>query len=185
MLGANSRRCCAELEEEPAMRRDEIAQLLSDAERGVRREIAELGEFAGLGSSPRDASGEIDDVGQHPADAGSDTTEREVNLGLLDDAETVLAEIAAARQRLADGSYGRCQTCDQVIAEERLRALPWARRCTAHVAARERVHMVRSTPRARISEFGTQSDDALWDPEDDDAAPAAEEAAVHDVAEGR
>jgi RNA polymerase-binding transcription factor DksA len=163
------------------MRRDEIAELLADAERGVRREIAELGEFAGLGRSPRDASGEMDDVGQHPADAGSDTTEREVDLGLLEDAEMVLTEIAAARQRLADGAYGRCQTCGEPIAEERLRALPWARRCTADEAASERSSLVRSSPPAFAAELGAQSEDALWDPEDDDATPGAEEAAVHDI----
>jgi RNA polymerase-binding transcription factor DksA len=163
------------------MRRDEIAELLADAERGVRREIAELGEFAGLGQSARDASGEMDDVGQHPADAGSDTTEREVNLGLIEDAEVVLTEIADARRRLADGVYGRCETCDGAIAEERLQVLPWARRCTAHEAVRERTSLVRSSPRAITNEFGAPSENALWDPEDDDATPGAEEAAVHDI----
>jgi RNA polymerase-binding transcription factor DksA len=163
------------------MRREEIAELLTNAERDVRREVAELGEFAGLGQSPRDTSGEIDDVGQHPADAGSDTTEREINFGLLEDARVVLAEIAAARQRLAAGAYGRCETCDVEIAEERIRALPWARRCMAHEAAHERTAFVRSSPGGFANAIDTRPEDSLWDPEDDHSLAGAEESAVHDV----
>jgi RNA polymerase-binding transcription factor DksA len=166
------------------MHHDEIAELLTSAERGVRREIAELSEFAGFGRSPRDASGEIDDAGQHPADAGSDTAEREINLGLLEDAEAVLAEIADARRRLADGTFGRCQTCGGEIAEERISALPWARRCTTHEAVRERSGVVRGTSRALTNEVDSATAEALWDPEDDDSTTGAEEAAVHDIVRG-
>jgi len=41
----------------------------------------------------------------------------------------VLAEISAAEERLADGSYGACQDCGTVIPVERLEILPYVRCC--------------------------------------------------------
>lgn len=39
--------------------------------------------------------------------------------------------IRAALQRMEDGSYGRCVTCDAPIAPKRLAALPYATQCIA------------------------------------------------------
>ena len=40
-----------------------------------------------------------------------------------------LEQITGALRRIADGGYGRCETCDQPIPVERLEALPHARFC--------------------------------------------------------
>ena len=42
-----------------------------------------------------------------------------------------LAEISAAEQRLADGTYGRCERCGAKIPDARLEARPAARTCVA------------------------------------------------------
>jgi RNA polymerase-binding transcription factor DksA len=42
-----------------------------------------------------------------------------------------LEEIAAARRRLADGTFGRCEACGEEIDPRRLRAMPAARFCVA------------------------------------------------------
>ena len=42
-----------------------------------------------------------------------------------------LADIDAALARIADGSYGRCQSCGGPMGLQRLRALPEARYCLA------------------------------------------------------
>lgn len=42
-----------------------------------------------------------------------------------------LAEVRAALDRFADGSYGRCAGCDRPIPTERLRVRPMATRCVA------------------------------------------------------
>ena len=49
----------------------------------------------------------------------------------------------AALRRVDDGTYGRCVECEESIAFERLRALPFALRCTACEQSRERVTRVR------------------------------------------
>jgi RNA polymerase-binding transcription factor DksA len=43
--------------------------------------------------------------------------------------KSVLEEIDAAGQRLADGSYGTCKGCESVIPVERLEILPYVRFC--------------------------------------------------------
>jgi DnaK suppressor protein len=123
------------------MHNDEIARLLDAAATAYRREAAELAEFADLGedSEPQsDAAGESDAFGQHPADVASDTVEREIDLSLRLEAGDVLGEITAAQRRLAEGAYGRCETCGRPIDDDRLRALPWARRCIADERAFQR-----------------------------------------------
>ncbi|WP_295779901.1 TraR/DksA C4-type zinc finger protein [uncultured Microbacterium sp.] len=44
-------------------------------------------------------------------------------------AEAERDEIRAARERVASGAYGICETCGRPIAEARLEARPFARRC--------------------------------------------------------
>ena len=52
-------------------------------------------------------------------------------------AET-LNRIDAALSRIDDGLYGNCVECDRAIASRRLRALPFAVRCTSCEEAREK-----------------------------------------------
>ncbi|MGH2927373.1 MAG: TraR/DksA family transcriptional regulator, partial [Solirubrobacteraceae bacterium] len=54
--------------------------------------------------------------------------EAEALAGKLRDA---LAEVEAAIDRLAKGSYGNCELCGQPISPARLEAKPAARRCIA------------------------------------------------------
>lgn len=50
-----------------------------------------------------------------------------------------LQRVDAAWQRIADGSYGRCIDCSELIAIRRLRAQPSAARCVRCQAAAERL----------------------------------------------
>ena len=63
------------------------------------------------------------------ADRGQVIEERDEIHGAVDDIDGELKEIIAAEARLTEGSYGTCEVCAQPIPDERLRALPWARRC--------------------------------------------------------
>jgi len=49
-----------------------------------------------------------------------------------------LEEIDAALERLAEGTYGVCEVCDEQIDPARLEARPTARTCVQHVGARGR-----------------------------------------------
>jgi len=48
---------------------------------------------------------------------------------LTEEERRELGEIDAALDRIADGSYGRCEQCGQAMGFQRLRAVPEARAC--------------------------------------------------------
>jgi RNA polymerase-binding transcription factor DksA len=54
--------------------------------------------------------------------------------------ETRIAQLEEALERLAEGTYGTCESCGQAIDPERLEALPQTRLCID--CARERQDMV-------------------------------------------
>jgi DnaK suppressor protein len=91
-----------------------IAHLHEENPRNIEDE---LGELAGRGSD------------NHLADMATITFDRELDEGLEEGAQQTLAQIDRALARLDDGTYGTCERCGKQIAEERLRARPWATLC--------------------------------------------------------
>ncbi len=89
----------------------------------------------GHGSSEENASGisaEPLSAGQHPADSGTETFMREVDLTLLADLRGELDQVLRVRRRLADGAPLVCEVCHRPIPAERLEAIPAARFCVLH-----------------------------------------------------
>lgn len=68
---------------------------------------------------------------EHDPEGSTIAYERSQLGALVEQAEGHLAEIAAARARLADGTYGTCTSCGRAIPEGRLEARPVARTCVA------------------------------------------------------
>ncbi len=66
---------------------------------------------------------------EHDPEGSTVSLDQARDVALLDRTERSLAELAAAQQRLVDGTYGVCERCGGDIAPERLRARPEARRC--------------------------------------------------------
>jgi RNA polymerase-binding transcription factor len=77
-----------------------------------------------------DETGDLS-IGQddHIADTASDTFMRELDGGLEENAEHLLAKIEGALKRIEDGTYGKCVICGRPIDEERLQAVPYAKLC--------------------------------------------------------
>jgi RNA polymerase-binding transcription factor DksA len=78
-------------------------------------------------NSEDEASGNLSHVPIHMADLSS--YERELTLGLLENEEQTLEEIAAALRRIEQGTFGHCEGCRTAIPKDRLHALPYARYC--------------------------------------------------------
>jgi DnaK suppressor protein len=53
----------------------------------------------------------------------------EFSLELLERDEQTAQDVLEALGRIEDGSYGRCEDCENWLMKERLRAMPHARRC--------------------------------------------------------
>jgi len=64
-----------------------------------------------------------------PADTTQLTIEREMASRGLSRNASMVRELRAALNRIADGSYGTCVDCDESIQPRRLAAVPWAARC--------------------------------------------------------
>ena len=97
----------------------------------LRAEIARLGTEvtdadAGMAELMRDFG---DGAGEDQADQGSKTFEREHEMSLANNARDLLAQDERALARIADGSYGRCESCGEPIGKLRLQAFPRATLC--------------------------------------------------------
>lgn len=75
---------------------------------------------------------------QHPADAGTETFEREKDLSILNGIDAELQEIDHALVRIGNGGYGVCEACGSAIQPARLQALPAVRLCVEDQAKLER-----------------------------------------------
>ena len=94
----------------------------------LKGEVSTL-EGEALRKAGGEASGNLSNTPVHMGDLSADNFEQEVTLGLLENQEQQLEEIAAALRRVEDGTFGRCEDCGQPIGKERLDALPYARFC--------------------------------------------------------
>jgi DnaK suppressor protein len=67
--------------------------------------------------------------GKRVGEGTSLAVERLSQIAAHDRLQITLEEVARAEVKLVEGTYGRCDRCDEAIAEARLEAMPWATRC--------------------------------------------------------
>jgi RNA polymerase-binding transcription factor DksA len=65
----------------------------------------------------------------HLADTATETYMRELDDGLEENVERLLAEVEAALARIDQGTYGTCLACGRPIDADRLEAVPYATLC--------------------------------------------------------
>ena len=92
----------------------------------IRRELA--GDIGELENDAFSFDGERPSS-DNPADVGSDSFAQEFSLELLARDEATLTEVQEAIERIENGSFGRCEGCEQWIPKPRLQAVPHARYC--------------------------------------------------------
>jgi RNA polymerase-binding transcription factor DksA len=80
-----------------------------------------------LKRSSKDDAGDLSAYGQHMADAGTDTFDRDFALSLVSSEQEALGEIDAAIKRIKDGTYGICEINQTPISKDRLLAVPFTR----------------------------------------------------------
>ena len=66
----------------------------------------------------------------HLADVSSDNVRNEMKIRMLSEDGDVLHLIEEALERLANGEFGKCQECGEMIPEGRLKIRPYAVFCT-------------------------------------------------------
>lgn len=109
---------------------------LREERRDTEQRLAELtGSFTDIVDASQ--SSNADD--EHDPEGATIAFERSQVGALIAQARTHLAELEAAERRVADGTYGVCETCGEPIAPARLEARPVARECI-DCAARRTTH---------------------------------------------
>ena len=108
--------------------REKYKKVLLEEKDKVLNQINNLSEDT-LSTSQRDSSGDLSGYSMHMADVGTDNFQRELALGLVSNEQQVLYRIKEALKRIDEGTYGKCEACNQPIKESRLKALPFATMC--------------------------------------------------------
>lgn len=99
-----------------------LLDLRASLTEGIERHSEET-----LKRSAKDDAGDLSAYGQHMADAGTDTFDRDFALSMVASEQEALSEIDAAIKRIRDGTYGICEITAKPIAKERLLAVPFTR----------------------------------------------------------
>jgi RNA polymerase-binding transcription factor DksA len=109
-----------------------------------------------LKRSAKDDAGDLSSYGQHMADAGTDTFDRDFALSLVSSEQEALTEIDSAIKRIHDGSYGVCEITQKPIAKERLLAVPFTR---YSAEAQKNLERNRHRTRTQAGLFGELGDE--------------------------
>lgn len=104
---------------------DEVARLNSEI-RYAEHEIADMLRDSG------------DGAGDDQADTGTKNFEREHEMALTNQTRGMLSQSERALRRLADGTYGACESCGSAIGKARLQVFPRATLCVTCKEREER-----------------------------------------------
>lgn len=110
-----------------------------------------------LKRSSKDDAGDLSSYGQHMADAGTDTFDRDFALSLVSSEQEALSEVEAAIRRIKQGTYGMCEITGKPIAKDRLLAVPFARNSAE---AQKEIERHRHRVRTQAGLFGEMGEDA-------------------------
>lgn len=123
-------------------RHENLRQMLEERRRVIRHDLqGRFHDVRGTGLRPV-----LDEAEHSEADVQGD-----IDFALIQMNAETLVRIDAALARLASDTYGRCAECDKDISDGRLRALPFAVRCTA-------CEQLREQDDARLRRLGQRGD---------------------------
>jgi RNA polymerase-binding transcription factor DksA len=129
ILGFNPKKAHKHIENDPEQVPEKYRRyfkLLIDLHNHLLGQLDQHSEDT-LKRSSKDDSGDLSSYGQHMADAGTDTFDRDFALSMVANEQEALSEIASAIKRIHDGTYGICEATGKPIAKDRLIAVPFTR----------------------------------------------------------
>lgn len=110
-----------------------------------------------LKRSAKEDAGDLSSYGQHMADAGTDTFDRDFALSLVSSEQEALSEIEEAIKRIHNDTYGICEVTGKPIAKERLLAVPFTRYSAEAQKELERNRHRARTQAGLFSEMGEEA----------------------------
>jgi DnaK suppressor protein len=124
------------LEQEDPWTKEELAEVRTQLKDDIKRLTAELHEVEEDLESMIRSSGE--GAGNDQADVGSASFERDQEMTIVNNARDMLAQSERALERIADKTYGVCESCGNPIGKNRLMAFPRATMCMSCKQREER-----------------------------------------------
>lgn len=128
-----------------------LIDLRTSLTEGIERHSEET-----LKRSAKDDAGDLSAYGQHMADAGTDTFDRDFALSMVASEQEALSEIDAAIKRIHDGTYGTCEITGKPISKERLLAVPFTR---YSAEAQKEIERNRHRTRTQAGLFGEMGEE--------------------------
>ncbi|MDO8835908.1 MAG: TraR/DksA C4-type zinc finger protein [Vicinamibacterales bacterium] len=117
-------------------RYEDLKRLLGDRRREIMSQVHEKIKGVRTESSGKKMS-EVYDAGE----SSESDIQEDIEFALIQMKTETLGKINEALSRLDEGAYGNCFECGEEIAEQRLRALPFAVRCKDCEQARENAQL--------------------------------------------
>lgn len=117
-------------------RYEDLKRLLEDRRREIMSQVHEKIKGVRTESSGKKMS-EVYDAGE----SSESDIQEDIEFALIQMKTETLGKINEALSRLDEGAYGNCFECGEEIAEQRLRALPFAVRCKDCEQARENAQL--------------------------------------------
>lgn len=82
-----------------------------------------------LDKNQKEETGELSTLANHPADLGTELSDRDCNAALSRNEKHLLEKVQHALEKMDRNSYGHCDVCGADIPADRLNALPYAATC--------------------------------------------------------
>ena len=123
-----------------------------------------------LKRSAKDDAGDLSSYGQHLADAGSESFERDIAYNLISNQKEILSEIDDAIKRIKNGTYGICEITGKPIPESRLLSIPYTR-CTLEGQQIKEAEIKRQKANQRASLYD-MTDATQGEPQSDEDSPS-------------
>ena len=107
---------------------DHFRKLINGKKKELYDELGYL-ESSSMSGTSKDQSGDLSAYSFHMADQGTDTMDREMAFTLASREGRYLHHLNEALERIDNGSYGKCRSCECMISKARLEAVPHATQC--------------------------------------------------------
>ncbi|MFW5787065.1 MAG: TraR/DksA C4-type zinc finger protein [Halanaerobiales bacterium] len=108
--------------------------------------------------SQKNSTGELSSYDNHPGDQGSETYEREKDLGLKNNTANQLKQVNIALNKLRKGKYGYCNVCGQKIDKQRLRVIPYSDICRICSKKNSKENLINRKADLKNTEFNIETD---------------------------
>lgn len=111
------------------MEPEELSRIIGELDAKADELRARLSEL----TKPVDADATIG-FGKRIGDGTNEAIQRMGDASVAQNAHGLLQQVERARAKLDEGSWGRCDVCDEAIGAGRLEFRPWSTTCVEHAA---------------------------------------------------